>query len=365
MYHHIQNSTLHLGIEASPFQDSIDLFIHILESETAGRPKLLQKPKLIQWCTVGFFWFFALIGTYFRYFLYQYLFQQYKEKKFTPVNTLSIFLVLCQHLEAIAGALTTTLIVLDYGYWDTEDTESWFCSFRWRFASFALYYSFIGSLGVSIHRILLIKQTNWTNFAINEKIMINAILLTGLLLAIFFVIIATSHDYVQFFEETCMMVPKLWILQMLDEYEQSRNNLPIMPYFAKVHIAIGFSMIFAIILEIFIYGIFFHHMYLHNNRKILGDLLEPAVIKRRNRKNAISFFGEFCSFFIQLTVVSLMLMSYTYGSPNNGLHMIAMAFWRMSFAIMSLVEVLLSNILRKRMLNSCDISLYNIIFGLK
>ena len=180
-----------------------------------------------------------------------------------------------------------------------------------------------------------------------------------------FFIIATSHDYVKFFDDNCMMVPKLWTLRILDEYEQSRNNLPIMPYFTNVYIGIGFSMMFVITLELIIYVIFFHHMHVHNSGEVLRKLLEPAVVKRRNRNNAISFFSQFCSFFINLTLACLMLMAYNFGSPTNRLHMVALMFWRISFALTALVNVLSSYIMRKRMLNSCHISIYNIIFGLK
>jgi hypothetical protein len=158
-----------------------------------------------------------------------------------------------------------------------------------------------------------------------------------------------------------MFVPKGPLLQILDEYEQSRGNVSIILYYLEVNAGIAFVMLVMLISEIIIYCIFFHHMYKHDNNQRLRRLLEPQVIKRRNRKNAITFFGQFCSFVFEFTGLVLFTVAYLIGTRATSLHLVAIVFSRISFAIMPMVEVLTSDVLRKKLFK---IELYNIIFGL-
>ena len=100
-------------------------------------------------------------------------------------------------------------------------------------------------------------------------------------------------------------------------------------------------------------------MYKHDNNDRLRRLLEPKVIKGRNRKNAITFIGQFCSFVIEFIGLLLLILAFTIGpkwAPD-----LAIEFRRFSFAIISMVEVLTSDELKKRLIK---IELYIIIFGL-
>ena len=45
------------------------------------------------------------------------------------------------------------------------------------------------------------------------------------------------------------------------------------------------------IIEICLYISFFQHMYKHDNCTRLARIIEPAIIHKRNKQNAISFFG--------------------------------------------------------------------------
>ena len=192
--------------------------------------------------------------------------------------------------------------------------------------------------------------------------MANLILYGGILLAILFTMLLKSHDYDKLFDDVCMFVPKLHILQILDNYQQSRGNLSIMEYYIQVHVGTGIVMALMTISEIIIYVIFFHHMYKHDNNDRLSRLLEPKVINDRNRKNAITFFGQFCSFVLEFTGLLFLVAAFTFkiGNKQNTIP-VAFAFQTFSFALMSVVDVLTSDVLRKKIFK---ISLYNVIFGL-
>ena len=85
------------------------------------------------------------------------------------------------------------------------------------------------------------------------------------------------------------------------------------------------------------------------------------MIKGRNRRNAITFFGEFCSFVVELAGLLLIAVAYTIGTQSNQLILIANAYWRISFTIKPMVEVITSDELRAKIYR---INLFNIIFGL-
>ena len=143
-----------------------------------------------------------------------------------------------------------------------------------------------------------------------------------------------------------MAFPTLPILRLLDDYEQSRGNHSIFSQWRDYRIIICVVMVLLTIAEITIYVIFFHHMYVHDNQERLRRLLEPGVIKLRNRTNAITFFGQFCSFVFEFSIGILTICGV------KGLFIEA---WGLVFVLkvtcftcMSMVEVLTSSTLRPR-----------------
>ena len=97
--------------------------------------------------------------------------------------------------------------------------------------------------------------------------------------------------------------------------------------------------------EISIYVSYFHYMYKHDNNEGLGRLLEPCTIKKRNRQNALTFFGQFCAFVFELGGGLLILMAAYSGYGHGAVYILKDA----SFTAISIVEVLTSSILRPRL----------------
>jgi hypothetical protein len=362
MLHSIENTSIGLGIEPDTHENSFYSWIQVLEAKDAIFPNLLQRPKPIQWLVVAVVcWLPFIIGTYFRFFLYEYLLQQYKKKELLPVNVLSLVVVSTDHLSRLSGTLTATLFISNAESGDRVDGGYWFCTAQILYTYFSAHYSIIGSLGVSIYRILLIKHNNFLKDVMGEKVMLNLILYGGILLALLFTMMVTTNDYQKLAFNTCTLIPKLQVLEILDEYEQSRGYSSIMSYYNKVVGVDGIVMTFMVISEIIIYVVFFYHMYKHDNNDRLRRVLELKVIKGRNRKNAITFIGQFCSFVVEFTGLLLLVGAFTIGTRDNKLPLIAIVFRSFSFPIMSMVEALTSDVLRKRLFK---IELYNIIFGL-
>ena len=159
-----------------------------------------------------------------------------------------------------------------------------------------------------------------------------------------------------------MSVLRTPILIVLDEYEQSLGNSSIVSYWATTKMVINVTMMCMVVAEITIYIIFFHHMYKNDNSRGLRRLLNPSVIRSRNRRNAITFFGQFCSFLIKFSFTLIYVFSGVIGTRTKGL-IYARFFIRMaSFPIISIVNVLTSNTLRSKIFK---FNIYDFIFGLK
>jgi len=361
MLHSIQNKSIWLGLGPYEHENEVYSWIQILEAKDAIFPYFLENPRPIQWVILAFFSLPLIIGTYFRSIVYGFLFEQYKKKELTSVNKLSFAVILADHLKQASILFATTLMVLNNESMHLVLGGNWFCIAQILYGHFAFYYSFIGSLGVSIYRILLIKHDHFLKHVIGEKVMLNVILYGGIILSLVFTTILNSHDYNNVFLTKCVTIPKKEVLQILDEYEQSRGNLSILSYFIKVNVGNGGVMAFMIFSEIIIYAIFFHHMYKHDNNDRLRRLLDPKVIRGRNRKNAITFIGQFVSFLFELTGILLMVTAFAIGTSANKIPVVGFIFRRYSFAIMSMFDVLTSDVLKKRL---HKIELYNIIFGL-
>ena len=216
---------------------------------------------------------------------------------------------------------------------------------------------------VAIYRILLIKCPYLFQTRIDRRNLLMIILLVGLSLTVLFVALDALNDYQHLRMERCVIsVAHMRSMAItLDEYEQSHGKPSIYAYWRSVRIGlttVGFAFIVA---EIIIYVVFFHDMYLHDNSESIRRLLGSDVIKKRNQRNAISFFTQFCSFCVEITWLVVFIITSIMGNKQNGLLFIRNLAGLLSYAIISIFEVLLSRVLRQR---SFLLSIYNIIHGL-
>ena len=361
MLRRMENESISLNFRSIQTHERFDFMIRAIIAEDLMEPGIIQRDKKSQWLTVGGSWISILIGSYFRLIMYRYVYEMYKKKEFLPINKLIIVVALVQHLNQVNSALTTTLIVLNEDSLDHVFGGLWYCYFSTILIQFSVCYSFFGSLGVSIYRILLIKHSNWLKDVIGEKVMLNIILFGGIILTVFSLILFNFHDFMKLRYETCMIVNKMLIFRILDDYDQSRGNSSPLSNYINVALICTGVVLLATISEIIIYVTFFHHMYKHDNNDRLRRLIEPSVIRYRNRSNAISFFGQFCSFAFNLITSILFVFAIQFGNPQNVLYVVTLTIWRLKFSAMAMIEVLTSNQLRAKLF---QIHLFDIIFGL-
>ena len=140
------------------------------------------------------------------------------------------------------------------------------------------------------------------------------------------------------------------IFKILDEYEQGKGKSSIYQYFIYPRIASGGIMLLVTISELSIYIVLFRFMYLHDNNERLRRLLEPNVIRQRNKTNAITFFGQFCSFLFEISIWILFIFAMLIGGKNSvGLLAAFSILKTISFTCMTVIEVMTSSSLRSKM----------------
>ena len=338
--------------------------ILILEAKDYLYPLLLNPRRpILMWILFFVVWFCVMIVCYFRYILYEYLFKQYKEKELKPIDTLTFLVAFIDQVSTTMLIIYGTIMVITGNQLQNLIGGRWACIAFIYIVTFGKGYSFIGGLMISIYRIILITESgDWLKRRLGLRNIYLIILLVGIALATSSSILESYNDYDHLRRDTCQLMYRIPIMIVLDEYEQSRGNFSIYSFWIREAFAISISRICMVVLEIMIYAIFFHHMYKHDNNELLRRLLGPNATKKRNRTNAISFFGQFCSFSIELVWIALYIITLPQDNNNGGLIVIRFFVRMVSFTCTPIIEVLTSKTLKARMYR---FSLYDFIFRLK
>ena len=350
----VRNKTVVIGNISLIQGNGETLFLHILEGRDSMRPLILRSVPKSSWIVCGIAWFFILIASYFRYILYSYLFRKYREKQLTSIDVLILVHSIIQHLANISRILFFTLLLLEdaateYWDWKMDSTGKVFCVLFKITVAFEHYYSCIGSLGIAIFRMMYIQFDMLIKDIIGTTNLLKIILYGGLGLTGVFVSALFASDYEHLLMEHCHMPPNLFLLRMLDEYEQGKGGPSIYKYFIYPRIAIGGIMLFMTMTELVIYIIFFRFIYLHDNNEKLRALLEPQVIRKRNKTNAITFFGQFCSFLFEVSIWILFTLAMMVGKESVLLLAVFSILRTISFTCMTIIEIVTSSSLRSIM----------------
>ena len=349
MSHDVVDKNVAIGYYGEQAKNNLDFTIQILEADSIITPVILKSDKHIQWIICGISWVFLFIGTYFRYFLYSFLFDSYKSKESKPINTLILIASLIQHINIVLFVTRLTLIVLNDVNLDQLGAQS-FGTANALIYQFDVVYSCIGSLGISLFRILYIKRDEWLKYDFGENKFMCITLLVGLSLATIFVTSFNINDYTQIQRDNCMTWAQVRrLIEWLEEYKESQGHESTALFWSVITQVVFLILMAMTLAEIMTYCVYFHHIYRHDNSEMVRRLLEPGMIRNRNKRNAITFFGQFCSFVFDIGInICLVIATAAFGK-QNGLWTVFFIMKTTCFTAMSMVEVLTSSNLRSRM----------------
>ena len=177
-----------------------------------------------------------------------------------------------------------------------------------------------------------------------------AILLGGLILTAALTLTTFMNDYEQLIAENCHIPANREILMLVDQYEQARGKSSPYKQFFYPRFVNGINMLLMTTIEIVIYFMFFRFLYRHNNKKTIRSSLDPQVIQKRNKRNAITFFGQFCSFLFEISVWILFVLTWVIGKEKLWWLWAIVSILRfLSFTIMAFIDVATSKSLRQVM----------------
>ena len=356
-----QNISFNLGIGTNQlsFTNDFNYGIIIDEGEHITFAKLLNFSHELQYTIASIWWVSLVIGSFFRYILYSYYYQQYKEKSVKTIDRLLVVIALVEHLTIGQITIDVTLKVINIRLLNESSGFSYAaCRFRRYYGRFAESYAFIGSLGLAAYRHLYIRMGHFVKDVVGEKTMANLILFIGLgsSALIMFYPQLLKQDWGHLEWEHCLNPPQIkHVSELLEDYEQSLGRSPSLPSIKYTYLGERLTYLLLTLTEICLYVSFFHYMYKHDNCQKLKRLLEPAIIHQRNKTNAISFFGQFCSFVLEFIRNVFFLVALVNAAPKNEneqIDMFAFAYCSIpvTFAAISFIEVILSNVLRAKMM---------------
>ena len=352
----IRNKTILLSYLNGSSRADNDFFIHVMDAENELIPLIAKESINVSWVICVALWTLFIVGSYYKYISYNYLFEQYQLKELTNINILTLLVLLCQHLQCLNIVVNFPMVILrndvsnSWTSWmENVPGGEWYCIVVYYAHVFVIYYSIIGGLMIAVYRLLLITQDQWVKYIVGERKLLGIIMILGIVLTLFFVVLTNaSTDYDQLRRDTCMLTPNRNIFTALDSYEQSLGNPSIYRYWNIVTKFVGLVLLLMTFAELAIYIGFFLYLYKHNNSRKLAKLLEPSVIRRRNRQNATTFFGLFCTFLFEVSMVIIFQIGVLIGGKSNRLWIILISHNLLSFIIMSIIEVFTSPVLRAR-----------------
>jgi hypothetical protein len=209
---------------------------------------------------------------------------------------------------------------------------------------YGIAYVSVGSLGISVYRVLYIRHDDWVKYVIGEKLLLFVILSLSLVVCgvlVYLFNMETNND--RYSMNMCMGISGTHA-QTLIEYGLSRGDpLHVTSYWQTIILSILLAMQCA---EFSIYVWFFHHRYKHDNGNI-KKLLTEDVIKARNIRNVGTFLGQFYGFVTEHAyLVSVLIIHYFAGEEESNFKALAQILNFVDFGLLSAVEVFSSPVLR-------------------
>ena len=337
----LENVSISMGLTNRRTFNLSDAEVFIQRMEDVVSPAILLPQKYLQIliCIIG--WIMTIIGSYFRLIIYKYIYNQYKLKEVTPINVLTFCSCFVTQISVIFNIVYETMVVANNSN-IVELTGPAFCSVVRFLSMFELYYSIICGVGIALYRILLIKSNLWVKYRLGEATLLKVIFFVGILISCSITAVKYSLDSYHLADRNCMIAPGKYLLTILDEHQQGLGEFPTYQYLIQFRKLAMLIMILMTVMEIAIYISFFHHMYMHDNTEKLEKLLGAATVKARNRKNALTFMSQFCSFLFEVTIFLVLFIGALYGEKGKPIYLMAQFLKKVSFASIAAIEVLLS-----------------------
>ena len=322
--------------------DSVEsLFIQDFELEINALDSLnIYSESTLVLCLFGS----LVIGGYFKSALYCYLYDTRNELGNRPINLLILIQAITQHiLYFLVVSFYVTGLIFNITY--SESVGEFWCNVPWYAQVVASAYRSINSLGMAIFRLLLIKCNFWVKDKIGMKKMFGA---TLTLVIIITTLVVTGFSMGNGPGTRRQVIWNFCTGESLKfreiEHQYSLLTGAIVPESELMAFLAVALVTLGVLIELFCYVTFFAHLYKNDSGLLAKKLLPADEIKRRYRKNAITFFGQFYGFVSGMMLYLGVLLTFQEGSDVT-LRLWIILWQAIEFGIVSVVEVMTSECL--------------------
>ena len=211
--------------------------------------------------------------------------------------------------------------------------------------TYGLAYLTVGSFGIALYRALYIRHDHWVKYHVGEKNLLILILTGSVLLSagiVFLYAIERSSALPAINACTGLSVTETQIL--IDYQSAVDENILTTAVFRKTAIVITLSLQAG---EFGIYLGLFYFIYKHDNGSIT-KVLNQSVVRDRNRKNLVSFLGQFYGFVVEcIFLIIILVLSFLSRKVAHEIHAITIVVKFLDFGVLSAVEILSSASLKQ------------------
>ena len=321
----------------------------IVLSTSIDEPPVVSASWIMKLLLIGIMVTSFLTGSYFKFITYSYVYSANKINRgwmHRPLNVLSITSdVIHQVSHVLAGSWYVLCMIMDTPF--SENVGYGSCWAFMLIGTTGVTYLTIGSLGMSIYRLLYIKRENFVKYKIGEKRLLMIVLITGFTLTAILVFMFTYEDSADRAGVNMCTALSIGDTEILMDYKMSVGaNLLTTTYIRKVAICIA---IFAQMIEFSIYIWFFWYQHKTYNGNI-AKLMKQEDVKERNAKNIGTFMGQFYGFMVEFLFLVFFLIVQFYSTDNVArARGIVTCLKFADFGSLSAVEVFSSPLLRSYM----------------
>ena len=282
-----------------------------------------------------------IAGSYLKCALYQYMYDNHRDKSNSVIDLLILIDSLVMHTTAIMMVTIYTIgLALDITL--SDHLGETFCNIPWYCAVFGLIYRTMGGLGIAILRLFYIKCPYQVRDHTNQKKRQILLLVIGILIS------ATMAIGFGIGNGPASRKQVIWnFLSGKSEtfreivYNYSMNRGIIMINSDLIPKLVLLIQLTGIIAECVCYILFFKHLYSHDEDMLKKKRLPVGEVRKRHRTNAITFLGQFYGFVVECMITFILVYTMK-GSSDIRYRMFLVIGYYVEFGVLTIVEVLTS-----------------------
>ena len=226
-----------------------------------------------------------LVGSFFKAILYCFVFEGDTKHNWTqrPINTLTLTSAFVHHATH-AWLVVWYILALLVQEPLVDLFDSNWCHITQYVGVYGIAYLSVGSLGISIYRVLYIKNELWVKDAIGERPLLTIICFLGLAISGLITMTFNLESSSNHFQMNMCNGISGTQAQIIMEYQIQQGNAPLPTTYLQMG-AISSCLMLQMV-EFSIYIWFFYHRYRHDNGNI-SKLLTEDIVRSRNLKNML------------------------------------------------------------------------------